>query len=432
MKGDRALTTNSQISNLKSQIPKGYKQTEVGVIPEDWIEHFVEDLMDFEGGSQPDKSYFMASHKPGYIRLIQIRDYKTDKYATYIPEHLARRFCDKADIMIGRYGPPIFQILRGIEGAYNVALIKVISIGDVSKTYVYYFLTQGKLFRFVERLSQRSSGQTGVDLNELRKYPFPLPPTIAEQNLIARALSDTDALIESLEQLLAKKRQIKQGAMQELLTGKSRLPGFGKGYKQTELGIIPEDWQTKRLEEISKFTNGKAHEQLISEFGNYIVVNSKFISTEGKVFKRSTACICPLEKLDITMVMSDIPNGKALAKCYLILENNKFTLNQRICSILAIEVDPRYLSLVLNRNKYFLSFDSGSGQTNLTKPEVLACPVLLPPTEAEQTAIATILSDMDLEIGAIETKLTKTRQLKQGMMHELLTGRIRLVEEVQS
>src|SRR5690606_21036854 len=84
----------------------------------------VEDICDFVGGSQPEKSEFIYEAKPGYIRLIQTRDYKTDAFLTYIPENSTRKFCDEHDVMIGRYGPPIFQICRGLKGAYNVALMK--------------------------------------------------------------------------------------------------------------------------------------------------------------------------------------------------------------------------------------------------------------------------------------------------------------------
>ena len=124
--------------------------------------------------------------------------------------------------MIGRYGPPIFQILKGLEGAYNVALIKAIPKG-INKLYAYYFLRQKVLFEFVEKLSQRSSGQTGVDLNQLKQYKFSLPPTIAEQKAIAAVLSDMDTEIEGLVNKKAKYQRIKQGMMQELLTGKTRL-----------------------------------------------------------------------------------------------------------------------------------------------------------------------------------------------------------------
>jgi type I restriction enzyme S subunit len=150
------------------ELADGYKQTEVGPIPDDWLEHTIGDLISFSGGSQPDKSYFSPVKKPGHVRLIQIRDYKTEKYITFVPECLARKFCDSNDIMIARYGPPVFQILRGLDGAYNVALIKASPNNHVSRRYAYYYLKRDELFQLIEKLSRRSSGQTGVDLVELK------------------------------------------------------------------------------------------------------------------------------------------------------------------------------------------------------------------------------------------------------------------------
>ena len=196
-----------------------------------------------------------------------------------------------------------------------------------------------------------------------------------------------------------------------------------KGYKQTEVGVIPEDWRIKPLSAVAFFTNGKAHEQFIDDNGDYIVVNSKFISTEGDVFKNSSVCICPLKKGDITMVMSDIPNGKALAKCYIIPKDNKYTLNQRICSLNTEVSEKRFLAYILNRNKYYLAFDSGTGQTNLKKNDVIECPIPLPPTKAEQTAIATALSDADALIQSLEKLIAKKRNIKQGAMQELLKSK---------
>ncbi|MFN8690279.1 MAG: hypothetical protein ACK5XL_09785, partial [Cyclobacteriaceae bacterium] len=119
-----------------------YVRTEVGLVPGDWQVRPIRDLLTFIGGSQPDRSYFRSDEKEGYIRLVQIRDYKGDKYITFIPSHLARRFCEVDDIMIGRYGPPIFQILRGIKGAYNVALIKAVPSSIVTKEFCWYVLNQ--------------------------------------------------------------------------------------------------------------------------------------------------------------------------------------------------------------------------------------------------------------------------------------------------
>ena len=237
----------------------GYKQTEVGVIPEDWEARSIGDLITFSGGSQPPRSTFKFQKKDRYIRLIQIRDYKTDEFETYIPEGLAQKKCIANDIMIGRYGPPIFQILRRIEGAYNVALLKAIPSSRVDREYLYHFLKQETLFQYVESLSQRSSGQTGIEMPALKNYPFPLPP-LSEQRAIATALSDLDALIMSLDRLITKKRDIKQATMQQLLTGKTRLPGFSG------------EWEMKKLGEVIEFTNGKPYEKFGCSDGKYFLI----------------------------------------------------------------------------------------------------------------------------------------------------------------
>ncbi|MBT7484533.1 restriction endonuclease subunit S [Candidatus Peregrinibacteria bacterium] len=199
-----------------------------------------------------------------------------------------------------------------------------------------------------------------------------------------------------------------------------------EGYKQTETGVIPVDWDVKKLDDLVHFNNGKAHEQFITQNGNYIVINSKFISTEGAIFKTSGKNLSPLSDGEITMVMSDIPNGKALAKCFFIRKNDKYTLNQRICSFKSKSADSEYLFYKLNRNKYFLDFDSGVGQTNLKRSDVLNCPVVIPTKKEEQTAIATALSNTDELIEKLEKLIDKKKAIKQGAMQELLTGKRRL------
>ena len=132
------------------------------------------DIVEFQGGSQPDKTCFEYEPTEDNIRLIQIRDYKTDKYITYIPKEKARRFCTADDIMIGRYGPPIFQILQGIEGAYNVALMKAVPQRG-RKEFIRQFLKQDCLLYYLEGMAKRTAGQDGIQMDRLKEYPFPLP-----------------------------------------------------------------------------------------------------------------------------------------------------------------------------------------------------------------------------------------------------------------
>lgn len=199
------------------------------------------------------------------------------------------------------------------------------------------------------------------------------------------------------------------------------------GYKQTEVGVIPDDWHVKFLPDVSHFRCGKAHEQHISESGQFVCVNSKFISTDGRIRKYATANFCRAKKNDVLMVMSDLPNGKALAKTFLADQDDLYAVNQRICALTAYrDYCPQYLAYILNRNPYFLKFDDGVSQTHLLNNVFKECQLPLPPTLAEQEAIAEALSDADALIDSLEQLIAKKRRLKQGAMQGLLTCKRRL------
>jgi len=171
--------------------------------PKVWTAMRFDEAIDLVGGSQPPKAVFSDVEQDGYVRLIQIRDYKSDKYKTHIPRELARRFCSSSDVMIGRYGPPIFQILRGLEGAYNVALMKAVPRQDIySNDYLFYFLQKPDLLRYVEAGSDRTAGQDGVNKDHLIKYPVFAPP-IEEQTEIVRRVETLFAFADRLEARLA-------------------------------------------------------------------------------------------------------------------------------------------------------------------------------------------------------------------------------------
>ena len=162
----------------------------------------IDDIITFQGGSQPDKSHFEYEPTDDNIRLIQIRDYKSDKNITYIPKSLARRLCNAEDIMIGRYGPPIFQILKGIEGAYNVALMKAIP-KQGNREFIRAFLKQKCLLEYLESMSKRTAGQDGIQMDKLKAYPFPLPPIELQ-----------DEFADKIEAIEKQKELIKQSITQ--------------------------------------------------------------------------------------------------------------------------------------------------------------------------------------------------------------------------
>ena len=179
------------------------------------------------------------------------------------------------------------------------------------------------------------------------------------------------------------------------------------------------EWSKDTLQNVVAFSNGKAHESCVDENGCYILVNSKFISTEGSVIKKATLQLSPLFKSQFVMVMSDLPNGKALAKCFYIEEDNIYTLNQRICSFTTRNRNiSRFLMYQINRNKYYLRYDDGINQTNLKKGEVLACPVFIPSIQ-EQTKIATFIHLLDKRIATQNKIIERYESLIRGLNDSL-------------
>lgn len=168
-------------------------------------------------------------------------------------------------------------------------------------------------------------------------------------------------------------------------------------YYCQRLLTFDDDFPKKQLYEVATFRNGKAHEKEINLDGRYIVVNSKFISTRGEVKKLSNSQLSPLYVDDILIVMSDLPNGKALAKCFLVEKDDKYTLNQRIGAIHVIDEEvliTEFLFFILNRNKQLLNYDNGVDQTNLKKNDILNIWIPIPSIE-EQSNIIRILKCFD-------------------------------------
>jgi type I restriction enzyme S subunit len=157
------------------------------------------EIINFVGGSQPSKANFVYEHNEGLVRLVQIRDFKSDKNIVYVPAHLAKRPFSTEDIMIGRYGPPVFQILRGLSGTYNVALMKAEPIDDISKEFIYYLLKEPRLHNFVVANSERTAGQSGVNLKLLNEYPAYLPPKDVQTKFDAK-IANVSKLEESIIQ----------------------------------------------------------------------------------------------------------------------------------------------------------------------------------------------------------------------------------------
>lgn len=192
-----------------------------------------------------------------------------------------------------------------------------------------------------------------------------------------------------------------------------------------------EDWEQRKFSEVANYRNGKAHENDIDDKGKYVVVNSKFVSTNGEVRKYSNSQIEPLMKNEIAFVLSDVPNGRAIARTFLVDKDDKYTLNQRIAGITPKEkICPYFLHILMNRNKYFLQFDDGAKQTNLSVSDVMDFDEYYP-TEKEQYQIGEYFKNLDHLITLHQRKYDKLMNVKKSMLEKMFPRDGKNVPEIR-
>lgn len=390
------------------EMKKGYKQTQGGEIPEDWqlveLRNITTEIGDGIHSTpiySTNGEYFFINGNnihEGHIRITS--DTKSTDYSEF-KKH-KKNLGDRTLLLsingtignLGVYaGEPVFL---GKSAAYmNVE-------GKVSKSFIYYYLqTAGVKHHFDDGLTGTTIKNLG--LGTIRNTPIALPPTKAEQTAIATVLSDADALIESLERLIVKKRNVKQGAMQQLLTGKKRLPGFSGKWTTKKLGKIAEIYQPVTISQ-EKFTED-----------GYLVYGANGIVGRYDKYNHETW------QTTITCRGSTCGTvNKTVDKCW--ITGNAMVINVDSNK----SIDKLFIYYLLS-NHDFKNCITGSGQPQIVRTPLAEFEFQMPPTGDEQTAIATILSDMDAEIKALERKLNKYKMIKQGMMQELLTGKTRLI-----
>lgn len=295
----------------------------------------------------------------------------------------------------------------------NIAIGEMISVFETKEFplfYTHYFRTLWREFAEVVE------GQNVKNLYYINLEPIKIgKPSYEEQQKVASCLSYLDEVITSHSQKLEVLKDHKKGLMQNLFPQEGEtIPKYR--FKEFE---NDGDWVEKILSEVANYENGKAHEQDISENGEFVVVNSKFISTDGAVAKYSNKAFCLAEKGDILMVLSDVPNGRAIAKCFYVYEENKYTVNQRICKITSFDCDSLFIFYLMNRNPYFLSFDDGVKQTNLRNDDVQSFPFLIPFNINEQQKIASCISSLDALIIGQAERIEHLNLYKKGLMQGL-------------
>jgi len=376
------------MASASAIIPVGYKQTEVGVIPEDWLVVNIDSIAEVKTGAKDTQDKVDDGVFPFFVRSQKVERINSFSF-------------DGEAVLTAGDGVGTGKIFHYIFGKfdYHQRVYCMSGFSNCTGKFFYYQFST----HFYDRIMSMTakSSVDSVRRAMITQMQIPLPPDITEQDEIAGALSDSDSQIQALENLITKKRDLKQGTMQELLTAKTRLPGFAS------------DWIVKNIIQIAPLQRGFDLPSTKLKKGAFPVVysngimnyhNKSMVKGPGVITGRSGTLGV------IHYIEEDFwPHNTTLWV-------TNFNNNNRVFVY--------YLYIFIGFNR----FGSGSGVPTLNRNDAHSFLTLIPSDPKEQEAIAEFLSDMDAEIAALEQRLEKTKAIKQGMMQQLLTGRIRLVE----
>lgn len=440
------------------EMKSGYKMTEVGVIPEDWevceLKNHLVLLTDYDAnGSFADMASNVVTTTGNgyawYVRATDLEQQSSLSEVKYVDEK-SYRFLRKSTL----YGGEVLLAKRGEIGkvyyfqmktkratlAPNLYLLK---LKDTINSYFLFSLFKSTFGQNLLKSINASTSLGAIYKDDVKGLNILIPP-FEEQASIATALSDVDSLISALTKKIEKKKAIKQGLMQQLLTGKKRLPGYEKNREsvQTEWGTIPKDWKTLSIGKCCSIKARIGWQGLKkSEYqssGEYVLVTgTDFLN--GRIDWKSCVYVSKkryeqdsniqIVKHDI-LITKDGTIGKVAflddVPCLGTLSSGIFVVRSH-----SEELDQSYLSKIFKSfifDAFLESLVAGSTINHLYQKDFVHFNFPVPPTISEQTAIANILSDCDSEIAALEEKRDKYKEIKQGMMQQLLTGKIRLIK----
>ena len=415
--------------------PPGYKQTEVGVIPEEWAIVELSETARVVDSLHQTPSFAVDGYpmvrvtdiKPGNLSFAETLRVTEAVFAEFTKNYRPKR----DDIVLSRVGSYGVSSFVETDEPFCMGQNTVVLQPKLPSRFLYYVLNSRNIRQQIEDGSY-GSGYKSLSLKNIKELRIPVPPTDAEQRAIATALSDVDALLAALEQLIAKKCDLKQAAMQQLLTGQTRLPGF-KG-----------EWVVKTLLELSEgkkelFDDGDwiESEHITSQgvrlvqtgnigIGCFVekedrkyIYEKSFASLRCKQLRTGDLLVCRLaDPAGRECVFPDIREAKVVT-----------SVDVTICRPPPESACRAYLANLFSTPEWFRKVSDRSGGTThkrVSRGTLGKIPFYLP-SLPEQTAIAAVLTEMDAELGALEQRRAKTRALKQGMMQELLTGRTRLL-----
>lgn len=413
-----------------------YTQTELGLLPTDWRIAEIGQIAETSSGTTPPRSQHDRYFKGGVHAWVKTLDLnnseirETDEAVTDAAiEETSLRLFPEGSVLVAMYGG-LRQIgrtgLLRLPAAVNQAItaIRPDPTNFCPEFLLFYLNHRVGHWQSVASSSRKDPNITGADV---RAFKLPLP-CVGEQQRVAAALTDADALIDSLEQLLTKKRQIKQGAMQELLTGKRRLPGFSGPRISCTWGEVIENCSSGAtpLRSHPEYYRGSIRWISSGEL-NYNVIDETIEHISSEAFEQTNLKLHPAGTF--LMAITGLEAAGTRGACGIV--GKPAATNQ---SCMAIYPSSKLLTAYLfhyyvyKGEELALRYCQGTKQQSYTAALIRILPIEYPESTDEQLAIAKALSDMDAELSTLETRLTKARALKQAMAQALLTGRIRLVE----
>lgn len=395
-------------------VKQGYKETEIGVVPSDWEVKRFENVGEFFKGAGISMKDVVVSGYPcimyGDIYVKFDTHFTKCDYCITTQTAANSTKAKHGDLFFTASGETAEEIGKCVayQGDKDIYIGGDIIAVRPSLDYDSLFLAYSQnSFLLISQKASFAQGCSVVHISgeNIKKLVFAAPP-LPEQRCIAEALSDVDSLIESLEKLIAKKKAIKQGAMQELLTGKKRLPGFTGEWVEKNFGdICPEILKGQSLSS-DKFVMGNIP----------VIAGGKIPAGYHNRANRSGKTI--------TISASGASAGYVAIHNYPIFATDCSTIGENTF----YDIDYLYYLLLSNQEEIYKR-QTGGAQPHIHSKDIKPLFCKVPQTKDEQTAIATVLSDMDSEIAELEQKLSKYRNVKTGMMQTLLTGKIRLPEE---
>lgn len=400
----------------------GYKQTDIGAIPIDWDETQIKNVGYLTSGESPAHFDFSIGQIP-YFKVEQLNN--SVKYQAESPYHTySTKTIDKGSIIFPKRGAAIATNKVRILGQPSLLDTNIMALTitneEVHGEYLYYWMVRKGLWQIADTTSVPQ-----INNKHILPLWFPLPPIVEQEN-ISNALADIDELITIFDLLIEKKKAIKQGAMQELLTGKKRLPGFEDEWNKCKLGslgVFVKGTGISRNQSNSGHLPAVRYGELYTKHQNYVTNYFSHVSEEVAANAQRVS------RGDVLFAASG-ETKEEIGKCAAIIhETDVYAGGDILIFRPATQLDPVFMGTLLNTAdvcKQRAEKGQGDAVVHIHADALCSINVMIPNIE-EQQAIADILLGMDKEIALLESKLVKYRQVKQGMMQQLLTGKIRLV-----